>query len=263
MARLFLISATVVLLTAALAQAAPVRILPLGDSITRGFGSVDSGGYRRPLYHRLVNAGWEVDFVGSLAHGSFPDPWHEGHDGAYIRVIRDQWAVPSQQAYDPHITLLMAGTNDVWTGTGPNAPANAPANLSSLIGTIFQANPDTKLYVASIPQIWDGHQGVEYQSVRTYNAQLPGVVQHWADQGKFVRFVDVYPVIANWELVDGVHPSDAGYADIAEVFFRALTAPSRSKINGPRWNASVPEPASHLALLLAAGAGAVARHRRR
>ena len=43
------------------AVAAPsLRILPLGDSITQGYQSSDTAGYRGPLWTLLKNAGYDV-----------------------------------------------------------------------------------------------------------------------------------------------------------------------------------------------------------
>lgn len=49
-------------------------LMPLGDSITYGFGSSDGNGYRGALYDDLVGAGATVDMVGSLQSGSMSDP---------------------------------------------------------------------------------------------------------------------------------------------------------------------------------------------
>jgi hypothetical protein len=46
--------------------AASISVLPLGDSITYGYGSSDGNGYREEFYNRVVEAGNEVDMVGSL-----------------------------------------------------------------------------------------------------------------------------------------------------------------------------------------------------
>lgn len=236
-------------------SATPIKIMPLGDSITRGFGSIDSGGYRRPLYNMLTQNGWNVDFVGLLNHGYFPEPEHEGWDGAYIRVLQQNRAVPAHQTYMPNITLLMAGTNDVWHGTGLNSPANAPANLDSLIATIYAVNPTTHLYVASIPRIWDGNIGIEYQRVVDYNVQIPGIVDAWAATGKSIRFVDVYPFVTRAQLLDGVHPRQAGYVEIAKVFYNALThddllkSDRDARVNRPFQGVLIPEPAAGAALL--------------
>ena len=39
----------------------PIRILPIGDSLT--YGEFVEGGYRLPLFQLLTNAGYSVDFV--------------------------------------------------------------------------------------------------------------------------------------------------------------------------------------------------------
>ena len=68
--------------------APPIRVLPLGDSITDGAGA--PGGYRLRLYQLLTNAGFNVDFVGTLTDNGapgLPDPDHEGHSGWRIDQI--------------------------------------------------------------------------------------------------------------------------------------------------------------------------------
>src|SRR5665647_586276 len=67
----------------AFSQPPPLRILPLGDSIT--YGSSVAGGYRLPLYAVLTNAGYNVDYIGSDTGNSAPglgaEIHHEGHGG--------------------------------------------------------------------------------------------------------------------------------------------------------------------------------------
>src|SRR6185295_9508673 len=73
------------LATSSFAQTPPVRIMPLGDSITDGtaYGTAGVGGYRGPLYTLLTNAGFNVDYIGTLTNNgaSIPDHNHEGHSG--------------------------------------------------------------------------------------------------------------------------------------------------------------------------------------
>ena len=66
----------------------PIRIMPLGDSITQGSSSgvvPDNSSfyisYRKALRDSLVSAGYETDYVGSLASGEavFTDAQNEGH----------------------------------------------------------------------------------------------------------------------------------------------------------------------------------------
>ena len=62
-----------------------LRIMPLGDSITRGDKSQDTAGYRGPLWTKLLAAGYNVDYVGSATDYagtvSGMDVNHEGHSG--------------------------------------------------------------------------------------------------------------------------------------------------------------------------------------
>ena len=63
-----------------------IRIMPLGDSITRGFtGSTDHTGYRRELDLTLTGDGYPFDFVGNLVEPiGLPNDFdkdHEGHSG--------------------------------------------------------------------------------------------------------------------------------------------------------------------------------------
>jgi hypothetical protein len=47
-------------------SAASLSVLPLGDSITYGYGSSDGNGYREEFYNAVTEAGNSVDMVGSL-----------------------------------------------------------------------------------------------------------------------------------------------------------------------------------------------------
>ena len=67
--------------TASSATSNPIKIMPLGDSITYGSSSTGTVGYRRLLYQLLIGVGYDVDFVGNKTNGS-PEDFdldHEGH----------------------------------------------------------------------------------------------------------------------------------------------------------------------------------------
>ncbi|MCW8821328.1 MAG: hypothetical protein OQK45_03795, partial [Sulfurovum sp.] len=66
-----------VMLSLSLFGANPVRIMPLGDSITKGYIldlPADESGYRGPLWSKLLHGGYHFDFVGSTASGENYDP---------------------------------------------------------------------------------------------------------------------------------------------------------------------------------------------
>jgi len=72
--RFALFAGAVTLATAsALSQPPPLRIMPLGDSITYGSNNDGvGGGYRYPLYVALTNAGYTVDYVGTQTSVTHP-----------------------------------------------------------------------------------------------------------------------------------------------------------------------------------------------
>ena len=73
-----------------------VKIMPLGDSITKGTGSAYNWGYREPLYVSLINADYSFDFVGVLGPYSYAhkglDPLvleTGGRNGVFPKVVTD------------------------------------------------------------------------------------------------------------------------------------------------------------------------------
>jgi hypothetical protein len=87
----------------ALSAATPVRIMPLGDSITAGPGC-----WRAKLWHRLQTTGHtNIDFVGSQSDGGGCNPGysydfdHEGHGGYAATGIADNNQLPPWRGAPP------------------------------------------------------------------------------------------------------------------------------------------------------------------
>ncbi len=112
------------------ARCRPVRIMPLGDSITVGKGSGGTNftvtdtmtGYRQPLYQQLTAAGYAVDFVGGEQAGRLATPSfdinHEGHSGyspseiAYANRMTGQGGITTWLAANAaDVVLLHIDTN--------------------------------------------------------------------------------------------------------------------------------------------------------
>src|SRR3954453_12829185 len=72
---------------ASAASNTPLRVMPLGDSITWGVGSSTGNGYRAPLWDELAAGGHPRDLVGTGRAGSMSDPDNEGHSGYRIDQI--------------------------------------------------------------------------------------------------------------------------------------------------------------------------------
>ncbi|NJP99706.1 SGNH/GDSL hydrolase family protein [Streptomyces zingiberis] len=212
------------------APSATVRVMPLGDSITDGYNV--PGGYRIDLWQKFVAGGHSVDFVGSASNGpgNLPDRNHEGHSGWTIAQI-DANITNWLRAYTPDTILLHIGTNDMY-GSDPNGAAG---RLNTLIDRITAQAPNAHLFVATIiPIPWaDG-------TVRSFNAQIPGIVQNKVNAGKKVHLVDMYSALNASDLADGVHPNATGYSKMATRWYEALRS-----VPGSLGTAAVPASAGH------------------
>lgn len=89
----------------------PLRLMPLGGSITHGVGSSDQNGYRKILLDLLRDDGFNVLMVGSRTAGTMSNDNHEGWRGFRIDQI-ERRAVPSAEKLKPHLFTVNAGSND-------------------------------------------------------------------------------------------------------------------------------------------------------
>lgn len=204
------------------------KILPFGDSITRGAKSTDDGGYRSPLFKLIVAAKQKATFVGSAANGPaevsgqpFPRN-HEGHAGWTIdpgyNMLSSSYSgisklVPSP-ALDPkpNIILLMIGTNDLFA----RDTAGMSTRLEALLDKIAQDGPNALIVLAQLTPL--GHDD---PNLTAYNAKIPGIVQSHAAKGQHIIGVDMSKLPVN-ELTDGTHPTDQGYAYMATIWYAAI-----------------------------------------
>ena len=218
-------------------------IMPLGDSITLGV----NGGYRNDLYTGLRQINCGVAYVGTLSDPNtrVADKHHEGHPGLTIADIAsgvDAWMASTQ----PNIILLMIGTNDTawWTnqdGTEIGARHNA------LIDQLQAARPDAWIFVASIPPQSsvlihgkaDGNAATKSVDRAVLAQQLDAVIRSnvatRVAAGQRVRFVDVNSVLTTADLYDGIHPTEAAHAKVAQQFLesiRAALAPTSTLATG-------------------------------
>ncbi|WP_410641391.1 cellulose binding domain-containing protein [Amycolatopsis sp. lyj-346] len=223
-----LIAVVVAVLGLALAQpavsaAAPVRIMPLGDSITAGPGC-----WRALLWDRLQRTGYpNIDFVGSQPGGGCSVPFdgdHEGHGGYAATGIADQNQLPAWLAASrPDVVLMHLGTNDLWGGTiGTDAILAA---YSKLVDQMRASNPDMKILVAQLIPMEPGGCAACAQRVVALNTAIPG----WAAAKTTTR--SPITVVDQWtgfsaaaDTSDGVHPIDPGFRKMADRWYPALAA---------------------------------------
>ena len=207
----------------------PVRIMPLGDSITEGFGSgVVTGGYRKELHSLLTTAGFDVDYVGTLNYpAAVAEGWedgdHEGHGGFTMEEIRGQAAFWLKQVDHPDVILLHIGTNDFWSPS-VSLPEKQD-QLRNLIAELSSLRPHARIIVASLIPRTDLYEAAQVE----FNQSLPSIVAAQAALGRNVTFVDMHgeagsEVLQPGDLSDGVHPNAGGYDKMAAVWFPAINS---------------------------------------
>lgn len=211
------------------------RIMPLGDSITVGYGPIPLGdpvGYRQRLHERLMGSGRVVDFVGSQQAGAMADRQHEGHAGYTTDMLLA--GLPGWlDAARPDVVLLLAGTNDLSRAVAagnPNGDIDSAARRLVQITDMIEGRGIWVL-VAPIPPFLTA-QGNFTAQADQYNAMIRVAVEQRQSAGMRVRWVPV-----SWHaglLADGVHPNADGYRVLADAWFDALT------MCGPRAPVQIP-----------------------
>jgi lysophospholipase L1-like esterase len=247
--RLLLISvfAAAMAISAAFALAdEPVRIMPLGDSITAGYTdnpnwNVPFGfGYRSGLYTRLTGANYPFHYAGAGQepfNGVFGVPktvsapdlramnedHHRGYggkDAAFLAANIGDWL--SSDA--PDVVLLMIGINSIGQG-GSGNPTAAESSLDALVKSIVYQRPTAHVVVAQITPY-----ATYTNSIVQYNNYIKNtLVPHYAGLGKNVTTVDQYANFGTGTTVNsslysnGInHPNAAGYDKMAQTWFDGI-----------------------------------------
>jgi lysophospholipase L1-like esterase len=220
----------------------PLRILPLGDSITAGYTDNPvwdhpfKFGYRSGLYRRLVQANYSFVFVGQSPepfNRRFGDPakghefeldlrqlgqdGHRGYGGWRIPQLQKQ-VTKWMQVDQPDIVLLMVGINGI--------SADSPKQLDALLEKLFSHNKLLKVIVAQITpkrafnqDLFDYNTYIRQTLVPTYQAQgfalsTVDMYKHFLTEQTDPRTIDAS------RLSNGInHPTNAIYDELAQSWF--------------------------------------------
>ncbi|MFD3547886.1 FG-GAP-like repeat-containing protein [Streptomyces sp. NPDC058655] len=193
-----------------------VRIMPLGDSITAGVGSTNGAGYRSHLWELMGGQSrYAPDFVGSGSFGSVADPDNEGHSGWTVDQVRseiDRW----QTAADPDIVLLHLGINDLNSHAAD--PVKTADRLAALVDRIQHNRPGVGVIVQGLLTDTPGRE----QQTRDFNDVIRGQEAERRKRGEHFRYVEPPRLDVAAELPDRLHPNDAGYRKMAQVYHDGL-----------------------------------------
>jgi lysophospholipase L1-like esterase len=219
-----LVAVTVAVARPAMSAAAPVRIMPLGDSITAGPGC-----WRALLWNHLQTTGFtNIDFVGSVPDGGCNfgfsyDGDNEGHGGFAATGIADQNQLPPWlDAAKPDIVLMHLGTNDMWGGFIPTA--SVLAAYTKLVGQMRTSNPNMKIIVAQLIPMNPSGCPTCAASVVGLNGAIPGWAAGLTTAQSPIVVVDQwtgFDTVADTN-GDGVHPNDSGFRKMADRWYPPL-----------------------------------------
>jgi lysophospholipase L1-like esterase len=252
----FLVTAALIGLSWSTLNAHPLRILPLGDSITRGsytaryssgpyigeaigIANPQGGGWRKLLQDQLRENGVEFDFLGELNYHSFGsnglidegfDPHHHGLAGFGNKDIIAGGLVPT-----PRDVLNKLGVKNIRASNIIEVLKNSKPEIVLLMSgsngfdsaardkliELIHAHSEAHLFVASItPQI---PPRIGWEKVDEYNASLPNIVAKQQARGHKVTLVNMSKALNEQDLLpDGVHPNAAGMGEMSETWYTAL-----------------------------------------
>ena len=236
----------------------PVRIMPLGDSITQGIEDSSTGsdtpvlsqrdGYRMDLYELLNGDDYAFDLVGGESAGGalFSDSQHEGHPGYTdyeLAGTADPDGTNSEGAFNAStdgvynwlsdnqadLLLIHAGTNNVRLRT-------STVGLELLLDELDRWEGDFGWPVeALVAKIIDKNRTPDdHSNVLTYNSNVQSLVEARISSGDDLTLVDIYSAVgaavdANGNIInndvlstDGTHPTPGAYSRMADGWKAAI-----------------------------------------
>ncbi|ROV98060.1 hypothetical protein VMCG_07035 [Cytospora schulzeri] len=217
----------------------PLRIMPLGASITYGMRSTDGNGYRADLLDLLQQQGGnpDVTYVGSRNNGTMPSNAVEGWPGDRIDMLipRARDAVPR---FLPNVILVNVGTNDCvqdfdvdsttqQSTVEPDLTSDAAYNIGSrmrvLVEDLLGWSPNVTVVVSTLI---NNQIPATQTRIDDANEQFRKVVREMQSQGKSsVVLAEMTSEAGGPDMnmmADETHPTDAGYALMANCWYAAL-----------------------------------------
>ncbi|RDW72271.1 SGNH/GDSL hydrolase family protein [Aspergillus mulundensis] len=210
----------------------PLRILPLGASITWGQNSPTGNGYRAHLRNQLTSAGWNVDMVGSKKNGDMKDNDVEAHPGDTIAQVKA--ASENSYRYKPNVVLINAGTNDCRLN---NQISTAGDRMRSLIEGLLKAAGNGKEPLIVLSTLLPSGQKEIAKNTPSVNAQYRDLVKRMRKEGVSIILAEMngkdplikYPKdYTTGGKVDDTHPNDEGYRKMASIWYEAIVDAAES-----------------------------------
>ena len=197
----------------------PVRIMPVGGSITWGVGSSTGNGYREWLQKILAAKGYDIIFVGSRQSGSMQNNHHEGWRGYRLDQIKTK-TMRSADVLCPDLFAINAGSNDCVQDFQVDCFGQ---RMDNLLECCWLRCPISTVMLSTLLVATDKQVNARVLRV---NEQIRHLVKLKLTQGKRILLADMSgtggPGLG--DLVDGIHPNDEGYEKMAVIWAATLQA---------------------------------------
>lgn len=218
----------------------PLKIMPLGDSITRGSTDTpDIFGYRDHLQDSLGIGAY--NFVGPFKDPTTNATYDVDHDGEggddtnnIISRLSSNLSTYLPLPNNPSSKiLLMIGTNDIKDGFSEATTVN---NVETIINTIVAYDPTIKIYVATIIPSTNATWNANFTSYNTAlvtrltSMMISNSNLHRVDMNAKFRTCNggLYTTCYN----DSLHPKDIGYQSIAAGWYSCILSSSNTYCDG-------------------------------
>ncbi|HEY5749433.1 MAG TPA: GDSL-type esterase/lipase family protein [Chryseolinea sp.] len=212
----------------------PVRIMPLGNSITQG--NVSNMSYRYTLWKMLIDDNIAFDFVGSQSTNyQGNNPGYADYKGkTFDRDSEGHWGFRADELAAglpvwltgkmPDIALVHCGTNDMYQRQTVQSTAD---DIRNIIHILRSVNPSIKILLAKIipmsPPAPADAVGIGVD-ILALNKQIQAISQEEDTQASPIYLVDQYSGFnVNTDLlVDGIHPNAKGENKMAKQWHEML-----------------------------------------
>ena len=182
------------------AEAEPVKILALGDSLTAGYGLPEADAFTTRLQQALKDKGYDVQVINAGVSG-------DTTAGGRARL---DWALGDQ----PDVAVVELGANDGLRGLDP---ASTRENLDAILTVMKERGVPTLLAGMYAPR----NLGREYGD--RFNAIYPELAAKH-DVPLYPFFLEGVALDPKLNQEDGMHPNAKGVAIVVDGILPHLTA---------------------------------------
>jgi lysophospholipase L1-like esterase len=226
--------------------AKPLKIMPIGDSITDDCSV--NGAWRLYLQPLLETNGFPFTFTGrqiSSGQVGFTKTHHEGYCGAVIappgvfavhgysttdayllKIVADAMRITNNL---PDVVMLLIGANDIGRGRDPYVVATN--DMPNLLNLILSNVPNAYIIISKITSLQNGtagglNYGAYATNVLIYNAALQSMVNQRRALGQNVFLADMFSAVDydTMFMSDHVHPNTLGLSAMAKEFLARIQA---------------------------------------